>query len=261
LRAPHSFGARVAYGERLEALQLSPLSAALLERAARVQHQLDAADERLFDRLRSRIARGRFTPGGLRRGLARHAHASEHSQSYDALDVLLAGVLDAGELPDESIVRDAEMIAYQPASGHVILGLLPHVQATDVFYDLGAGLGRVAILVALLSGARARGVEIEPAFCAYAEAVAQRLLVRGVDFVAADARDVPLEDGTVFFLYSPFRGALLRSVLGKLRALARRGPLRVCTHGPCTAEAGREPWLRRHSGTLEPHGLAVFHSV
>jgi hypothetical protein len=257
----YTFAARCELADLLEAAQLAPLSAAHGARAQALQGQIELADERFFARVRSRIAARRFTPGGLAESLRRYAESSADPRRYDALDVLLSGVLDAGELPVEHVAREAEMIAYQPTPGRVVLSLLPHIQADDVVYDLGAGLGRVVLVAALLRGVRARGVEIEPAFCAYADCVARALRIERVDFVVGDAREVPLDDGTLFFMYSPFRGELLGRVMSRLRGLATRTALRICSLGPCTAALAAAPWLQLHCGTLAADELNVFHSI
>jgi SAM-dependent methyltransferase len=253
-----SFAARTDAAERLDALLL--LQPAYEPEICRLQQQLEAADARLFTRLRARIRRGMFTPAGLRRSLWRHALPRDNDVTgYSPLDVLLAGLFDAGELPDE-LPSEPEMVAYQPAPGRVILSLLDELRSGDTFYDIGAGLGRVVIAVALLSDARAIGVEFQPSFCAYAARAAESVHARCA-FVAADARAAAVEDGTLFFLYTPFRGELLRSVLAKLQRIAARGPIRVCSFGPCTPTLAEEPWLSLQRGRVSPDDLAVFVSV
>lgn len=218
-------------------------------------------NERVLRRLRRRIREGRYTRDGLFRAFTRCAAPAPDARHYDALDLLFAGLIDAGELPEEEVPREPEMVAYQPTPSRAILALLPHVAQDDVFYDLGSGLGRVVILVALLRGARARGVELEPGFCEYAARCAARVGVRNVEFSQADAREAELADGTVFFLYTPFRGALLQQVLAHLQLLAARRSLRVCTFGPCTLEVARSAWLRPLGAADDPNELAVFQSL
>jgi SAM-dependent methyltransferase len=225
-----------------------------------VLQQLEAADERFFERVRARLRRGMYTRAGLIRSLWRHAELDDVAHRYAALDLLLAGLFDAGELPDE-LPSTPEMVAYQPAPGRVILSLLAQVRAGDVVYDLGSGLGRVVISVALLSGACAKGVEFQPTFCAYAARAAEQVHARDVEFIALDAREARFEDGTLFFLYTPFRGALMQRVLARLRAVAAQRVIRVCTFGPCTAELADEAWLALRSGPISPDMLAVFESV
>jgi hypothetical protein len=255
-----SFATRSLLSERLETLRLAHSDSTLQRRAAQAIAQLEAADERFIARLRARLQRGLYTPAGLVRGLWQHAEREDAAAGYAPLDVLLAGLLDAGELPDE-LPRTPEMVAYQPAPGRVILALLDEVRADDVFYDLGSGLGRVVIMVALLTGARARGIELQPSFCAYATRAAAAVTAHPLDFSACDARDAAFGDGTLFFLYTPFRGALLREVMGKLRAIAADKPIRVATFGPCTPEVAEQPWLTlRSTCSLSPDELAVFDS-
>ena len=114
------------------------------------------------------------------------------------------------------------------------------VVASDVLVDLGSGLGKVVLLARLLTGATARGVELQPALALRARAAADRL---GIDvrFTDGDAREVDLDDGTVFFLYVPFTGPVLAEVLGRLRAIAKRRAIVVCALG---VELHREArWL------------------
>jgi hypothetical protein len=252
------FAARCALAEQIETLMLRELELAVRREATQVLAYLDAADQRFFARVRARLARGMFTRAGLARSLQRHAEQGTLS-GYAPLDLLFAGLFDAGELPDE-LPQTAEMVAYQPAPGRVILSLLEEVRDDDVVYDLGSGLGRVVLCVALLTAARAIGVEFQPSFCSYARRAAQQVNAHA-DFLALDARDAHLDDGTLFFLYTPFRGALLRSVLDKLHTTAAQRAIRVCTFGPCTAEVHVEPWLRLRGESSSPDQLAIFDSV
>ena len=155
------------------------------------------------------------------------------------------------------------MVFYQPTPARAILDLIERagIGPEDVFCDLGSGLGRVVLLVALLTGARSRGVEFEPAYSEHAQRCASALNLRGVELVCADAREASLADGTVYFLYTPFRGALLQQVLARLHTEARNRPIRVCTFGPCTAEVARSSWLRlAEDRPLSEDEIAVFFS-
>jgi SAM-dependent methyltransferase len=255
-----SFAARCRMSEQLEAALSTEPDLDLQSLAAHVVSRLDAADQLFFARLRARLSTGKYTRAGLIRSLWRHAEQQDAARHYSPLDVLLAGLFDAGDLPDE-LPQTPEMVAYQPAPGRVILSLLEQVRDDDVVYDLGSGLGRVVICVALLTAARAKGVEFQPSFCAYAMRAAQQVSARNAEFIALDARDANFDDGTLFFLYTPFRGALLRAVLEKLRAVAARHAIRICTFGPCTADVLNEPWLRQRSGSSSAEELATFESV
>nr|WP_230688022.1 class I SAM-dependent methyltransferase [Hymenobacter ruricola] len=128
------------------------------------------------------------------------------------------------------------------------------ISAHDTFYDLGSGLGQVPLLVRLLSGATTAGVEIEPAYCRYAQACADALRLTRVRFLNADARAVDYADGTVFFLFTPFTGQILARVLGRLRQVGQHQPLRIFSYGPGTQALAQEPWLRR----LSPAGGHLY---
>jgi SAM-dependent methyltransferase len=123
--------------------------------------------------------------------------------------------------------------------GYIPSGVAPIVRAvfdvpitaTDIFVDLGSGLGKVLVLVHLLTGAPAQGIELEPELIARARESSDELSLLGLSFFAGDARGAHLEDGTVFFLYLPFTGRALSAVLLRLRAVAERRDIVVCTLG------------------------------
>ena len=237
---------------------------ALGAQAKALRTRLEGANERFLRTLRRRIQSGRCTGSELTRVLTRSAGPPGPPGYYDTLDLLVSGLLHTGARPRERAAREPEMVAYQPTPARAVLGLIAraNLRGDDTFYDLGSGLGRVVLLVALLSDARAIGIEREPAYVSCAARCARRLRMRNAEFVQADARDAALSDGSVFFMYSPFRGALLRKVLMRLRAEARKRPIRVCTLGPCTMVTASEGWLRPEDGrTFSAHEVAIFQSV
>jgi Histone methylation protein DOT1 len=228
--------------------------------ASALKQQLEAANDRVVRRLAARIRSGKYTRAGLRRGLTRLAEPAR-DRDYDALDLFLASLFDAGSPPDERIVLEPEMVAYQPTPGRAILDLLAlaDLRSQDVFVDLGSGLGWVVLLVACLSEARAIGIELEPTYCEAARNCARQLNLARAEFIEADARVASLQRGTVYFMYTPFRGAMLRQVLERLRAEAAQRAIRVCSYGPCTLELAREAWLqRRADGVLREDAVVVF---
>ncbi|HEY8091631.1 MAG TPA: methyltransferase domain-containing protein [Polyangiaceae bacterium] len=260
---------RVGFAERtamLDALEVLPAEGPpLVARADRLRSRLEKADTELVRTLRARVRTRDYTPAGLRRALLAHAGEPGRAGAYDALDRLVAAMLDGGAPAAQSVTLEPGMVPYQPTPARVVLALLERARIgpKDVFYDLGSGLGHVVLLVALLAGARGVGVEIEPAFVEVARRSARRLGVRGVSFVEGDARASSLDGGTVYFLYTPFRGALLRQVLGSIREQSRHRPIRVCTHGPCGTSVARVPWLRRvdGGGRLDERTVTVFRPV
>lgn len=141
--------------------------------------------------------------------------------------------------PDIDLPRGA--VPYLPCGVDEILATVHDVLGPDdELVDLGSGLGRVVILAHLLTGARARGIEIQPHLVARARATHAALaLPSSVAFEHASATDAEL-DASVFFLYAPFNGAMLARVVARLELLARRRRFTICTVGLELAES----WLR-----------------
>jgi precorrin-6B methylase 2 len=153
------------------------------------------------------------------------------------------------------------MVFYQPTPARHIFQMLARLALgeDDVLIDLGSGLGHVPLLVAIATPARSIGVEWQGAYVAAARQCAQELGLARARFVQGDAREADLSAGTVFYLYTPFGGDMLRAVLDRLQVEARRRPIRVCTLGPCTQSVARESWLQ----PLDASRLdrpAIFHS-
>jgi hypothetical protein len=111
----------------------------------------------------------------------------------------------------------------------------------------------------LLSGVRARGVEVEPAYCHYARRCARELSLSQVEFINADAREADYSDGTIFFLYTPFEGRMLEQVLERLKHESKKRRIQLCTYGPCTPQVARQKWLERgDQNSTRADRLAAF---
>ncbi|MEO7424601.1 MAG: class I SAM-dependent methyltransferase [Fibrobacteria bacterium] len=258
--------------ERIEGLLQGSDSLAnlmpLQRRALNLREALERVDDALFARLREGIREGRLRREGFRGMLAEYFGPDSNGYDrkvevgYDSLDTFINGVLHQGPIPAETKAREAEMVYYQKTPARIVLEMAEKARLTeaDIFYDLGSGLGQVPILIHLLSGAAAKGIEFEPAYCDYARACAADLNLARVEFMHADARASDYSDGTVFFLYTPFEGGILATVLEKLRREARKR-IRIFTYGPCTQQVSRQNWLlRTDDGGGEPHQLAGFES-
>jgi hypothetical protein len=156
-------------------------------------------------------------------------------------DTWVDEVLDLEALPPDMPGLPRGSVPYLPCGVDDILATLRAVPvgADTDFVDLGSGLGRVVLLAHLLTGAPARGIELQPHLVEGAQAAAAALGVAGVSFTCADAAVTEL-DGAVFFLYAPFNGAMLAQVVERLGETARRRRIVVCTVG---VELGHVPWL------------------
>lgn len=247
----------------------NPAARALQQRAGALRQRLTALNAQLFQRLREQIRAGNYTPPGLRRQFDQYTdyrpgQAGTRHLSSDGLDVLVNGLLKVEACSTTTQSPGPDMIHYQPTPARVVLDLLDHagLQPDDVVYDLGSGLGQVVILVNLLSGVRAKGVEIEPALCRCAQDCAQQLGSLNVDFINADARAVDYADGTVFYMFRPFKGAVLQAVLEKLRREAQKRPLKLCTYGAGTPDVARLPWMKSLDANAgDEFRLALFQTL
>jgi SAM-dependent methyltransferase len=242
---------------------------ALLQQIGTLRSRFEALNRQLFQRLRTAVQTGQLTSATFRAQLNRYTAYAPHTTThvhigYDALDILLNGICQIDRLPQPTGELAVEMVHLEATPARAVLDLLDRVGigTNDLFYDIGAGLGQVAILVHLVSGMRAKGVEIEPAYVAYARACAGALGAAHVDFIQADAREVDYTDGTIFFMFTPFRGALLQEVLAKLHQVAQQQAIRVCTYGSCTRQVAQEEWLRNLDGLADNEfALAIFQSI
>ena len=182
---------------------------------------------------------------------------------YDELDILGNRLLGVGKMPVPTTELEAGMVEFYKTPARVVFELVERVRfgPEEVFVDLGAGLGQVVMLVHLLTGVRALGVEIEPAYCHYARRCAKELGLTGVRFGPGDARVADLSAGTVFFLFTPFKGEVFSQVMERVRAVASSRKIRVIGYGPCTEEIARSGWLRREGdGPGGEYTLQIFSS-
>jgi hypothetical protein len=220
----------------------------LHRRAQDLRDRLEAANESVYEGLRAEIRRGGMPKSLL--GWARVAAGDEDAGragglGYGFLDELISGVFRFEDPGSECALNEPEMVPYQPTPARHIFNLIEAAElaATDVLIDIGSGLGHVPLLVSICTPAQAIGIELEASNVERARQCASALNLCRVAFVQQDVRQADLSTGTVFYLYTPFTGSILRSVLDRLRSEARRRRIRICSYGPCTPVIAGEPWL------------------
>jgi hypothetical protein len=245
----------------------SPGLMALLDRARHQQGVLDRVDQEFFSELRAGIREGTCSREYLSQRIRRYHEqsAGAHDDAmYDFSDVFTNALLGFANSDIETRVElGPEMVFFQATPVRYILEMIDWARLSekDVFFDLGCGLGKVLMLVSLLTGASSVGVEVEPAYCEYLRTRAQELGIHDIQVRNEDARQASLAEGTVFFMYHPFTGEVLDLVLKKLRAHAEGRPVRLCTLGRCTFTVAREDWLELISPAgCDEFQLAVFSS-
>jgi SAM-dependent methyltransferase len=214
--------------------------------------RVEAAHRTSAEATRSLIASARMTPPAFRAAFSR--------VPAPARDAWLDLVFELDGLPDDDPALPRGCVPYLPCPAEALLRVVEQagVRQSDVFVDVGAGVGRAAALVHLLTGAGALGLEIQPALVREARALAARLNLPRVSVIEGDAAALAgfMTIGSVFFLYCPFSGERLQKVLADLEPLARARPIRVCCIDlplpPCA-------WL---SPTVTSTGdLAIYRSV
>ena len=224
----------------------------LYHQAEELKSKLEEIDNKLFQRLKLEISRGKHS-GKAFEALVREYVNFENScddEGYDNLDIFINRLLSLHHLPEQSRPLEPEMVFYQKTPARVVFELVKETEFSkdDVFFDIGSGLGQVVILVNLMAGIKTVGVEFDPAFCEYSEECATMLGLKDAVFVNVDAREADCSTGTVFFMYTPFRGKMLQDVSTVLRRESLQRRIRIITYGPCTSEVAAQDWLYLISG-------------
>jgi protein-L-isoaspartate O-methyltransferase len=211
---------RMAWSRTSEPAQRAELG--LLHAAVR------AASLRQHRKLRARIAQGELRGAALR--------ALFEAQAAFERDHFVEEVLGIAYPPLDEPELSTDQMTYAPSGYDEIVHAFDasRLTAADRFLDLGAGLGKVVMLAALLTGAKSSGVERDGVLCELAETARRELGLGGVQLRRADAREVDSTDADVVFMYLPFSGEVLASVMGRLLADARRAATRSRRRFLCT---------------------------
>ena len=147
-------------------------------------------------------------------------------------DAWLDAAFGLGPLPDDGPELPRGCVPYLACRVESLLRAidLARIEASDTLVDVGAGAGRAAALIRLLTGATVAGVEVQRALAGAARDLVSRLRLDRVSFVTADVPPMPeaARAGTVFLLNCPFSGDRLVRLLADLEPLARARPIRLC---------------------------------
>jgi predicted RNA methylase len=239
---------------RIEGLlqkDVEPAQLLLLKyRAEKIKSELEEIDISLFKRLRTNIRQGGYAGKKFKDLVNEYIDFNSDNNGhqelgYDNLDIFINGLSHFQAMPGQTKDLEPEMVFYQKTPARIVFELVArsHFTKEDVFFDLGSGLGQVAMLVNLLSGITVKGIEFEPVFCDYARDCAKELNLSNVEFINVDARKADYSEGTVFFMFTPFGGEMLQEVLEILRKESLQRKIRIITYGPCTAQVALQGWL------------------
>jgi SAM-dependent methyltransferase len=213
---------------------------------------MEAGHRESADWIRSRIQHQQHDPDAFRAALLNVAPADR--------DMWLDRVLGLPDLPDDGPDLPRGCVPYIPCSVDALSRMVEQarVRSSDVFVDVGSGLGRAAAFVHLLTGAGVIGIEVQSRLVSAARDLTTRLLLSRVSCIEGDAARLTrfIAIGSVFFFYCPFSGDRLAKVLRDLERIARTRRIRVCCLDlplpPC-------PWLTLES-PLEGD-LAIYRST
>jgi SAM-dependent methyltransferase len=184
---------------------------------------MDECHVQSAEQVRQRIERGAHDPLAFRAALLAVPRA--------ARDPWLDRVLGLGPLPDDGPELPRGCVPYMPCGVDTLIEIVDRAEVgpTDVFVDVGSGVGRAAAFVNLLTGAAVIGIEIQSGLVHVARDVARAVSPR-IANVHGDAVKLTghVMTGSVFFLYCPFGGERLQNVLSDLEAIAQTRSIRVC---------------------------------
>lgn len=185
---------------------------------------MDACYHESAARIRSQIERGAHDTSSFRAALL-DVPARERDAWVDC-------VLGLDEIPADGPDLPRGCTPYLPCPVDALLRIVERapVTASDVFVDVGAGVGRATAFVHLLTGAAAIGIEIQPCLVRQSRELSRQLLTSRVSCVEGDAADLAgfIAIGTTFFLYCPFSGERLARLLGDLERIAHTRSIRIC---------------------------------
>jgi SAM-dependent methyltransferase len=156
-------------------------------------------------------------------------------------DHLVEEILDVAYPPLQRLQLPRDAVSYSPSGLAEILFVVAEAKLGpgQVFVDLGSGLGKVALLVSLLTGADAYGFELDPYLVAHARTAAASLRLGHAHFDTGDIRTVPLPVADAYYMFIPS----LRSddIAARLEPLAAKKPLQLFSQA---LDLRRLPWLK-----------------
>jgi protein-L-isoaspartate O-methyltransferase len=184
--------------------------------------------------LRARIAKGELRGRALR----------EHFDAVPPLerDHFVEEVLGIAYPPLEEPALSPDLMTYAPSGYDEIVHAfdVSALGPADRFLDLGAGLGKVVMLAALLTGAKSTGIERDGVLCELGEVARRELGLGGVRLERGDARQVQSAEADVIFMYLPFSGEVLATVLARLLTDPQRSAARARRRFLCTGPLALE---------------------
>ena len=158
-----------------------------------------------------------------------------HAYLFDYYRERGLGIETRSWLEWQGVNSDALHVDYEPLSFWHIEKVLAEFTITAdsaVFLDYGSGKGRIVAAAASLPFRRVMGIDIQEGLSQIAqknfERCRSKLTCRHAQFVTTDATSYELpDDVTHVFLFNPFGGSVLRSVLTQIHESWQRAQRRI----------------------------------
>jgi SAM-dependent methyltransferase len=164
-----------------------------------------------------------------------------------------------------------DSVHYATMSYSAIWSVLDQLQlrSSDVFVDVGSGLGRVLCCASRLRVRQVLGVDVSADLCQQARTNALRLRGRRapITVTALPAQHFDYSAATALYLFDPFGAVTLKAVLAKVRHDRRGRGVRFAYANPTHAEIfDRQEWLERtarwdRADTGLEHSIHFYRSV
>jgi SAM-dependent methyltransferase len=218
------------------------------ELVRRLYARIDETARREHAAIRARIRSGGMSSDAL---LAMLTHTP-----LDIRDHLVEEILGIAYPPLDRAPAEREVNRDFTSSLQEILFVIEHSRLgpDSSFVDLGAGLGKVVLLVALLTGAHSWGLELDSQLVAGARSAARSLGLERAQFLQADIRDAPLPPADAYYLFIPFLGSA--AVAERLAPIAAQRRLVLFSQA---LDLAAVPWLRATGA--RSYWLEMYESV
>lgn len=142
------------------------------------------------------------------------------------------GINTRGWISSETFTSDPNCLDYDPVDYDAIrhaLALVPFTQGQQVLLDYGCGKGRVLAVASRAQFQRVVGIELSTYLADIARdnlgRLAKRFACCPSEVITGDATSYDLpDDVTAIFLFNPFKGEVLKSVVRKIEQSLQRRP-------------------------------------
>ena len=210
-------------------LALSSCGASFLARATQVRLALDVSSQKVA----SSIRRQELSPDAFRASWQSLGFAVNEGNAGTPADDYLDGLFHMARLTLGE-ARPMNGTVNMATRAERAADFLSVVEPTkdDVVIDLGSGNGKLALIVATSTLAQVIGIEYGHSYVEASRTTSAELGLKNVQFIEADVRDVDLSNGSIFYLYYPFHGAVALAIAEALGALATRRAITLYASGP-----------------------------